>query len=74
MAITNEETLAVRLPDNAGVTIDATAARGEIRLPDSLTESVKLVKTPDEQRARGSVRGGGPQLSLRVTRGDIVIR
>jgi Toastrack DUF4097 len=73
-AITNEETLAVRLPEQAGVTIDATAAAGEIRVPESLMESLPVVKTPDEQRARGAVRGGGPEISLRVTRGDIVIR
>jgi Putative adhesin len=73
-AITNEESLVVRLPEQAGVTIDATAASGEIRLPDSVVGSVHLVKTPDEQRARGAIRGGGPTLSLHVTRGDIVIR
>lgn len=73
-AITNEETLAVRLPDKAGVTIDATAARGEIRIPEALVDAVRVEKSADEQRARGAVRGGGPELSLRVTRGDIVIR
>jgi hypothetical protein len=73
-AITNEEPLAVRLPEKGGVTIDATASNGEIRVPDALVDSVRLVKAPDEQRARGNVRGGGPELSLRVTRGDIVIR
>jgi hypothetical protein len=73
-AITNEETLAVRLPDNAGVTIDATASRGEIRVPETLTNALRVEKTDDEQRARGAVRGGGPELSLRVTRGDIIIR
>jgi hypothetical protein len=73
-AITNEEPLAVRLPENAGVTIDATASSGEIRLPETLTDALRVEKKDDEQRARGAVRGGGPQLSLRVTRGDIIIR
>jgi len=74
MAITNEETLAVRLPEKAGVTVDATASGGEIRVPETLTDALRVEKKDDEQRARGTVRGGGPQLSLRVTRGDIVIR
>jgi hypothetical protein len=73
-AITNEEPLAVRLPENSGVTIDATASSGEIRLPATLTDALRVEKKDDEQRVRGAVRGGGPQLSLRVTRGDIIIR
>jgi DUF4097 and DUF4098 domain-containing protein YvlB len=73
-AITNEETLEVRLPATSGVTIDATASNGEIRVPDTLTDALPVEKHDDEQRARGAVRGGGPELSLRVTRGDIIIR
>jgi hypothetical protein len=73
-AITNEETLAIRLPEKSGVTIDATASNGEIRVPEALTSALRVEKTNEEQHARGAVRGGGPQLSLRVTRGDIIIR
>jgi hypothetical protein len=56
------------------VTIDATASRGEIRLPETLSDALRVEKSDDEQRTRGAVRGGGPELSLRVTRGDIIIR
>jgi hypothetical protein len=69
-AFTSDETLTLRLPAG-GVTVDATATGGEIRLPDA---SVPVQELGDERRARGAMRGGGPVISLRVTRGDIVIR
>lgn len=69
-AFTSGETLTVKLPD-AGVTLDATAMGGEIRVSD---KSLRVAQDGDAHRLRAAVRGGGPTVSLRVTRGDIVIR
>jgi autotransporter translocation and assembly factor TamB len=69
-AFTSDETLTLRLPPG-GVTLDATTTAGDIRLPD---QSLTVQEQRDERRARGPIRGGGPMVSLRVTRGDIVIR
>jgi hypothetical protein len=73
-AFTSGETLTLRLPPG-GVTIDATATNGALRLPEAGLPDVRVDNLDgEEQRARGPVRGGGPTLSLRVTRGDIIIR
>lgn len=69
-AFTSDETLTLRLPPG-GLTIDATAAAGDIRVPEAL---LTVQGDEEERRARGAIRGGGPAVSLRVTRGDIVIR
>jgi hypothetical protein len=73
-AFTNEEPLTVRLPAEGGMTIDATSTGGEILVPDTLRDSLRVEKTADEQRTRGVIRGGGPAISLRVTRGDVVLK
>jgi hypothetical protein len=69
-AFTSDETLTLKLPPG-GVTLDATVTAGDIRLPDA---SLPVQEQENERRARGAIRGGGPLVSLRVTRGDIVIR
>jgi hypothetical protein len=73
-AFTNEEPLTVRLPAEGGMTIDATSTGGEILVPETLRDSLRVEKTTDEQRTRGAIRGGGPAISLRVTRGDVVLK
>ena len=55
----------------AAVVDDQTTTDGDLRLPEGLLE----VEHKDEGASvRGAIRGGGPLVTLRVTRGDIVIR
>lgn len=70
-AITTDESITVRLPQEAGFTLDATVEDGEIRLPD---RAPAPTRTDQTTTARGDIRGGGPALSLRTTHGDIVVR
>lgn len=79
-----DETIEITVPA-VGFTIDARATEGQISLDGSL-ESLGLKReatsaTGDERsdvrgeaRVSGSVRGGGPPITLRATRGDIVVR
>jgi hypothetical protein len=70
-AITTDESITVQLPQDAGVTLDATAEDGDIRLPDGAPAATRTEQT---SRAQGAVNGGGPTLALRTTHGDIVVR
>jgi hypothetical protein len=70
-AITTNETINVRLPEQGGFTLDATVEDGEIRLPDGGPTPSRLQET---STARGDLRGGGPTLTLRTSHGDIVVR
>ena len=59
-------------PPSAGYTLDAVATEGKITSVDS-----NITATPGEgqdARASAPIRGGGPPLTLRVTRGRIDIR
>lgn len=58
-------------PPAAGYTIDAVATDGRITIDDG---SIKASGDANEQRASGSIRGGGATLTLRATRGDIIVR
>jgi hypothetical protein len=70
-AITSDESITLRLPGDAGFTLDLTVDDGDIRLP----EHAPGVSVVDRTRqARGALRGGGPTLALRTTRGDIIVR
>jgi hypothetical protein len=62
-------------PPSGGFTLDALVTHGRLSLPDSLETHVKVVaaEKESEQRAHGPVRGGGPTITLRATRGDIRI-
>ena len=60
----------VTLPP-AGVTLDAHAEHGQVRITDKMVE---VESGENESRARGDIRGGGPLLKLATIRGDIVIR
>jgi len=79
-----DEVIEVTVPP-IGFTIDAVAAGGRISLDPKLEEAGLEVATaaahddgPDagreESRVTGSLRGGGPAITLRATRGDIVLR
>jgi hypothetical protein len=58
-------------PPPGGYTLDAVANEGRINTNDS---TLKPAESETEQRVSGAVRGGGPTLTLRVTRGDINVR
>ncbi len=58
-------------PPPGGYSLDAVATDGRITIEDG---SVKPSGDNAEQRAAGSIRGGGAALTLRATRGDIVVR
>jgi hypothetical protein len=72
-AATSDEAIDVALPAAGGVDVDAAATRGSVRADATLGLTVS--GGPDaEQRAVGAIGGGGPTLTLRSARGDIVIR
>jgi hypothetical protein len=66
----DEETTRLTLPPAGGIHLDALASDAKITLPDGLLD-VKSSGT--EQRASGAVRGGGPTVTLRSSRGAIVV-
>lgn len=66
----DEEPIRLTLPAAGGLQLDALATDASITLPDGLLD-VKASGT--EQRASGAVRGGGPTVTLRSSRGNIVI-
>jgi hypothetical protein len=63
-------------PPSGGFVIDALATEGRITVPDDLRSQLSMRGDEDgkERRANGSVRGGGPTITLRANRGDITIR
>lgn len=68
----------------AGVDIDAVSVDGAVTLDESLQKAaLKTVEGPDapgqagsrdETRVSGAVAGGGPMITLRATRGDIILK
>ena len=85
LAIYNDgETIELTVPAG-GFTLDARATGGDITIDDRLQDAGITIagggdESPageagaQEQRASGAVRGGGPPITLRATRGDIVLR
>lgn len=73
LAIYNEGNDAITLtPPSTGYQLDLLATTGgRIRLPDGVLE---VKSNQNEERAAGSVHGGGPTITLRANRGDIVVR
>jgi hypothetical protein len=69
-ASTENDTIEYTLPQ-AGITLEATSTDGDLRIPEGLLE---VEHTDDGASVRGAIRGGGPRVSLRTTRGDIVVR
>jgi hypothetical protein len=59
-------------PPSTGYELDLLATTGgRIRLPDGVLE---VKSDHSEERAAGAVHGGGPTITLRANRGDIVVR
>jgi len=58
-------------PPSGGYTLDAIATDGEISIDDG---GLKPTGDDREQRIVGAVRGGGPTLALRATRGHITVK
>jgi hypothetical protein len=69
-AAVERDRLEVTLPPG-GSLVDATATQGDIRVPEGL---LTVTRDDDVVKASGAVRGGGPRVELRTTRGDIVVR
>jgi hypothetical protein len=69
-ASVERDTLEITLP-RGGVIVDATATNGDVRAPEGL---LTVTRDEDVVKASGAVRGGGPRVQLRTTRGDIVVR
>jgi hypothetical protein len=58
-------------PPSGGYSLDAVATDGRISVGDS---TLKPEGNDAEQRVNGAIRGGGPLLTVRATRGDINVR
>ena len=69
-ASTEADSIDLTLPPG-GVNLDAAATSGDIRVPEGL---LTVERNDDDAKASGAVRGGGPKVTLRTSRGDIVIR
>jgi hypothetical protein len=78
-----EETIELTVPP-AGFRMDALAIGGDISLDEKLADhglkreasggGDETSASREETRLTGSVRGGGPSITLRANRGDIVVR
>jgi hypothetical protein len=70
-ASTEADSIDLTLPPG-GVFLDAAASNGgDIRAPEGL---LKVERMDDGAILTGAVRGGGPKITLRTSRGDIVVR
>jgi hypothetical protein len=58
-------------PPAAGYELDAMTTDGHLEVSDG---SLEVATHEKEQRVSGAVRGGGPMLTVRATRGDIRVR
>jgi hypothetical protein len=69
-ATTERDAIELTLPAG-GILLDAKASGGEIRVPDGL---IAVQRNGDDATASGPLRGGGPRVMLRTSRGDITVR
>ena len=69
-ATTEHDAIELTLPA-AGILLDAQATGGDIRTPEGL---IAIQRTGDDATASGPLRGGGPRVMLRTSRGDITVR
>ena len=69
-ATTEHDAIELTLPPG-GILLDAQATNGDIRTPDGL---IAVQRTGEDARASGPLRGGGPRVMLRTSRGDITVR
>jgi hypothetical protein len=78
IAVYNEGEQDIELtPPPGGYKLDALAREGRLTPPERFTDlGVSPITSDDgkEMRATGPVAGGGPTITLRATRGDIVLR
>jgi hypothetical protein len=70
IATEGEDLTEIVLP-RAGYTLDAVAMGGELTMPEGPLE---VTGGHDEQRVSGPVNGGGPTITLRTSRGPLVIK
>jgi Toastrack DUF4097 len=69
-ATTEHDAIELTLP-SGGIMLDAKATNGDIRTPDGL---IAVQRSGDDATASGPLRGGGPRVTLRTSRGDITVR
>jgi hypothetical protein len=70
-AVIENDFIEMALPRDGGLNLDARVEGGQLRLPSHMLE----VKTSEgQQHAEGPIRGGGPQVKLHTTHGDIIVR
>jgi Putative adhesin len=69
-ARTEHDAIELTLP-SSGILLDAQATDGDIRAPDGL---IAVQRSGDDATASGPLRGGGPRVLLRTSRGDITVR
>jgi hypothetical protein len=70
-AFTSNAPIELIEPPERGFTLDAVAVEGQISVPDN---QLPVTGDESERRAAGPIRGGGPTVSLRTSRGTITIR
>jgi hypothetical protein len=69
-ATTEHDAIELTLPPT-GILLDAQATNGDIRAPEGL---ITVQRSGDDAKAIGPLRGGGPKVMLRTSRGDITVR
>ena len=77
-----EEDVDITLP-SGGLRLDLLATEGDIEVPDGLKERLTITPPPGdaaapvgrtEHRVSGDLFGGGPLVTVRVTRGEIILK
>ena len=58
-------------PPDGGYQLDAVAMNADVTVAG---DAVRVVKTGEEHRATGAVKGGGPTITIRTGRGSITVR
>jgi hypothetical protein len=77
-----EEDVDIILP-SGGMRLDLMATEGDVEVPEGLKEQLTITPPPGdsappvgrtEQRVAGDLFGGGPLITVRVTRGEIILK
>ena len=77
-----EEDVDIILP-SGGMRLDLMATEGDVEVPDGLKARLTITPPPGdsappvgrtEQRVAGEIFGGGPVVTVRVTRGEIILK